>query len=67
MIIYEPTLEENAFRGSRVISDLEDFKFNCDIIIANRMDAFRRCLFKMLHQRYFCSKTNVVDKFIKCK
>lgn len=37
VVVYEPELESPQFLGSRVISDLEDFKRNCDIIIANRM------------------------------
>ena len=37
VFVYEPELESPQFLGSRVISDLEDFKKNCDIIIANRM------------------------------
>ena len=37
VVVYEPELESPQFLGSRVVSDLEDFKKNCDIIIANRM------------------------------
>ena len=37
VVVYEPELESPQFSGSRVVSDLEDFKKNCDIIIANRM------------------------------
>ena len=37
VVVYEPELESPQFLGSKVISDLEDFKKNCDIIIANRM------------------------------
>lgn len=37
VVVYEPELESPQFLGSRVISDVEDFKKNCDIIIANRM------------------------------
>jgi len=35
--IYEPAMHENTFFGSSVIRDLEAFKQDCDIIIANRM------------------------------
>ncbi|MGU5531915.1 nucleotide sugar dehydrogenase [Aeromonas caviae] len=42
VVVYEPTLKETAFYHSRVIADLEQFKVDCDVIIANRMvDAIR--------------------------
>ena len=36
VFVYEPSLEESWFFGSRVIRDLEEFKGWSDIIIANR-------------------------------
>ena len=36
VIIYEPLLLEQKYKGYKVISDLEDFKSMSDVIIANR-------------------------------
>lgn len=37
VVVYEPTLDEDEFYRSEVINDLEEFKAESEIIIANRM------------------------------
>lgn len=36
VVVYEPALEVDEFYRSRVIKDLEAFKCECDVIVANR-------------------------------
>ncbi len=37
VVVYEPALEQDSFFNSRVVRDLEDFKYACDVIVANRL------------------------------
>lgn len=36
VVVYEPALDEDQFFGSKVVKDLDTFKRDCDVIIANR-------------------------------
>jgi UDPglucose 6-dehydrogenase len=38
VLIYEPHFSKKTFTGIKVISDLDKFKENCDLIIANRVE-----------------------------
>lgn len=37
VVVYEPVLQEKEFFGSQVISDIDEFKSICNIILANRV------------------------------
>lgn len=37
VVVYEPVIESPEFYGSSVVNDLEKFKENCDVVIANRL------------------------------
>ncbi len=37
VVVFEPTMKENSFFRSRVSRDLDSFKQECDVIIANRI------------------------------
>ena len=37
IIVYEPMLNSEYFLGSRVVTDIREFKRECDVIIANRL------------------------------
>ena len=39
VVVYEPALEAESFYNSRVITDLDEFKRICDVVIANRQAA----------------------------
>lgn len=36
VVVYEPTLDDDNFFGSKVVKDLDAFKSECDVVIANR-------------------------------
>ncbi|KQN73027.1 nucleotide sugar dehydrogenase [Sphingomonas sp. Leaf62] len=36
VVVYEPSLDEDNFFGSKVVKDIDAFKAECDVVIANR-------------------------------
>ena len=39
VIVYEPVFKEDRFYNSRVVNNLEHFKAEADVIVANRITA----------------------------
>lgn len=37
VVVFEPVLKDRSFYGSEVLTDLDEFKETCDVILANRM------------------------------
>ena len=37
VVIYEPVITDKEFFRSKIITDLDDFKTICDVIVANRL------------------------------
>jgi len=38
VIVYEPSMKDSTFYNSRVVNDLDAFKHEADVIVANRLD-----------------------------
>jgi UDPglucose 6-dehydrogenase len=54
VLVYEPVLEEEKFFGSRVVQDLDAFKAEADLIVANRVtDDISDCLEKIFTRDLF--------------
>lgn len=51
VVVYEPVLKDTAFFGSRVISNLNQFKEECDIVIANRQSSELQSIAEKVYTR----------------
>lgn len=51
VIVYEPTMKEDRFFGSKVVYDLDEFKQCSDVIVANRYDDALRDVQDKLYTR----------------
>ena len=56
IVIYEPTLEDDEFNGCKVIRDLDKFKKDVDIILANRLDDNLKQVSKKVYTRDLYSR-----------
>ena len=51
IVIYEPTLSEATFGGSKVVNDIHAFKTVSDVIIANRYSSDLRDVLDKVYTR----------------
>ncbi|MEF2293180.1 nucleotide sugar dehydrogenase [Virgibacillus dokdonensis] len=56
VIVYEPVLQEETFYNSRVVNDLEAFKKEADVIVANRLDDHIRDIADKVYTRDLFSR-----------
>lgn len=51
IVVYEPMLAEELFYNSQIINALADFKSQCDIIVANRIDVLLNDVIEKIYTR----------------
>lgn len=51
LVIFDPSLKEDSFAGSRVIRDFDEFEKVSDVVIANRMDDMLQTVAEKVYTR----------------
>lgn len=62
VVVYEPALQEDAFFNSRVEKDIDKFKKECDVILANRYNEDIADVMDKVYTRNHFSEIKVMAK-----
>lgn len=62
IVVYEPALQEDTFFNSRVEKDIDKFKKECDVILANRYNEDIADVMDKVYTRNHFSEIKVIAK-----